>query len=386
MGALCVSTGTEVNGFATAFRHTGIEFTLIDRDSFPATNLVQNRTEFSTSEGSQYAGMEYGLRSAFDDETGTRSYHPYLLEWGADGERWQTVAEAQPDYTDHSYLVLPAGGGSTQWDVFYDYNRVATTQMQVSPRAKNLDQAVTITYPNGASVEGFDTRLRVNNAVSGWRRLRPAEVAVSNLKACDGPPMGWWDWLSSYPNDPPWCYRTATTHRQVSGSTVLGSFVVRKPGETVFPPPQNPPQPVAPRIVYNGVNQRDLQSCLASDAAACLDTVAGLAECVNARLVCNLYGPPPGGGGTAAAPAPMSDAQAASAATRTVGADPSARVDVRRATESGARDVVVVVGSGRAHSFAAGAERTYDGYRLTYDARTHHLVSGCLGTACALDR
>ncbi|MFB6445939.1 hypothetical protein, partial [Bacillus velezensis] len=39
--------------------------------------------------------------------------------------------------------------------------------------------------------------------------------------------------------------------------------------------------------VFNGVDQRALQTCMEEDPASCLDTVPGLAECVMTQDACN---------------------------------------------------------------------------------------------------
>jgi hypothetical protein len=139
--------------------------------------------------------------------------------------------------------------------------------------------------------------------------------------------------------------------REVYLATAYGSFPFCRKGDgvgtcpvyrdhvnevydaTIQEPASAEPDGISPIDIVNGVSQRALQACIDADVGNCAETVSGLAQCMAAKLQCNVssadltHGTPSVGGSPASAPTiAESEAIALALAGATNPDDPTNRV------------------------------------------------------------
>jgi hypothetical protein len=225
-----------------------------------------------------------------------------------------------------------------------------------------------------------------------WRLPYLGEVGLGEPKKCDTPPR-YEDWIYDVVNLPPDCF--TSSYKAVPGAAatdpaVLDSFGVGKPGTAVAAARTTaPPSTASVSGTHNGVDQRALAACLTARSLNCLEQVPGLAECVAARLICNVDGAP---SRVATAAEPMTADQAkqqAARAFRVLGGAPeptvtttSAATTRARTSVTGDRPVHVVASTARVASMAAANTNTYGGYVAIFDATDQSLLYACLGDDC----
>ena len=153
------------------------------------------------------------------------------------------------------------------------------------------------------------------------------------------------------------------------------------------------PQPVTPQATtasVNGVDQKQLAACMADDPGRCLDTVPGLAACVQARKVCNTNTRST----LAAKPTPITADTARQrvqtdirGATRPTSSTMTAADFARRTgvtlTVDGGAEIHVVTGDDTVTGFSRRAATTLRGYTAVYAAATGDLLYACLGSTCS---
>jgi hypothetical protein len=145
---------------------------------------------------------------------------------------------------------------------------------------------------------------------------------------------------------------------------------------------------------FNGVDQGALQSCLASDADACLATVPGLSECVVTVRICNAAAL--AAGGQAEDPAADADVSAADIRARAAAAfdvsgddvaveppapSPAGLTAAPRAVSGGGDDVWTVSSSSSTPGLQRGDHR-FAGFTARYSPHTGALVDACWGELC----
>lgn len=202
------------------------------------------------------------------------------------------------------------------------------------------------------------------------------------------------------PNTPPWCYVPTVATRAVTGNpTEIDYFQVAKPSSLQSSDSRAAPGfPVAPTsTVYNGVDQQALASCLATDASRCLQTVPGLAACVQEHSTCNVTAPVIGlrtTGVKATADSVRTSATRALGLSGNRSAGDTARVAVSTADDlaraanialigvAASDRVLVVTGKETVNRLHDRSLDAHHGYRLVYHETTGVLLDACLGSAC----
>lgn len=167
-----------------------------------------------------------------------------------------------------------------------------------------------------------------------------------------------------------------------------------KPGPTRAPASPLPPRSTG---TLNGVDQKALSRCLATDADTCLTSVPGLSACVQTAKVCNaaaLQSAPRSSARADSTPREVADigahaaesfgvAQSALRVTTETRA-PGAPATFGLSSQSpvaGDTNVVTVESSAPNH----GLEQrglTFQGFRATYSAGTGRLLDACWGQLC----
>jgi hypothetical protein len=209
-----------------------------------------------------------------------------------------------------------------------------------------------------------------------WHRFPAASTARVNDRQCYGP-------STMQTSQPPNCLNAGiTTIAGPGGFTELDNVAFTQPAAT--PLGKNTTRYEGPAVL-NGVDQHRLDACMQDSPSACLQTVPGLAECVQARLQCRAA--------DSAVESPKAKVRALSAAQAEASTraeimtsdgrslPDDVKLDVRPVSE---QDTIVVTGAdtvyGSRHDRSAMQE--YRGFAVTYRASTGAVVEVCLGTGC----
>ncbi|MFJ6919204.1 hypothetical protein ACIQUX_35280 [Streptomyces sp. NPDC101133] len=270
-----------IGGFAT-WRNVPIGFDQVDTST--ETVQVANYMRVTPKTGDMLAadGIEVGLYAEKTGKT-TQSYGPRWLEHAPGGGQVNTIqAGVNPNVADgrnHTYMTVRQEG-TDQWSVLYDFNMVGVTlNQQPVPRGNSnrIDVGLEVFGPKYTNVPAIANRMQFMDENKTWRRVTRANTATSvTLPACS----------TTY--KPPYCFSTKLTD-----STSFTEWNVSKPRSSTtsaqFGPVATATSASSQTVpaVFNGVDQRALQTCMEEDPAGCLDTVPGLAECVMTQDACN---------------------------------------------------------------------------------------------------
>lgn len=384
--ALCAIPGQPMFGLFATWRQYPMTF------NGPDYNYGWNILAFDTYDnnlpGNSYDYLEVGWRGQYDPDIGATAHDAYWLEQGLRGGEYiyeEHSLAAQPygsaaDGRNHSYMAL-ADSDTGQWDILYDYNAVGKTTVASGDRLSYIETGLMVNYEEQFFLANpIENRVQWQDGNGVFRRPALGESSQSHQNTCNAPPnpMSW-----GRPNTPPWCFTPTLGTRADTVGTAVDYWSVGKPTSLVAKAPAAGPAGNAGPAVYNGVDQRALAACMENDADACLTTVPGLARCVAARQVCNLTastGKSATGGreltldGAVAATKRMLAAGTVTARTTAAGPD-------RNTTNA---TVHVVTGTTTVKQFR-GRElpHEYQGFVLTFDARTGVLLHACLGKTCA---
>jgi hypothetical protein len=403
---MCIQPGEPMFGVFASWRQYPVSFT--GPDDAAIFQYVGWQTLNDQGSDDVYDYFELGWQAGFEPTFGT-TYSAYWQEDGPDTFEFHSLA-GQPGGTsadggNHTYMAL--AGDSGELDIFYDFNPVGVSNQAEGRRFGYAETGLDYFGQNTSSFgTPLENRVQLINGNNVWRRPRLAEVSTQEDNVCGNPPTaGSW----GQPNTVPWCFTSSLAARpSTDGPTEVDRFTVTKPVTAAanLPVPAQSsttggPAANGPAVVYNGVDQRKLAACMAGQADRCLQEVAGLAECVAARNVCNLAAAKVAGAGPAAG-RPMTAAQARTAAqgdlafgaagqSATAGrvmsmtAAAYAGATHARLDQVASTDVVHVVSGDQAVSGlqrSTPGERTYLGYRLVYHAATGTLLYACLGANC----
>ncbi|MFF6779015.1 hypothetical protein ACFY8W_36455 [Streptomyces sp. NPDC012637] len=271
-----------IGGFAT-WRNVPIAFDKVDTPNTTVTAANYLRLTPNTESSPFANNIEIGLYAEKTGKT-TSTYGPKWTELGKNGGKTKAITAgvdpAKPDGRNHTYMLLRQSTGD-QWDVLYDFNTVGTTtdQLKVVPGSTNrIDTGLELLGHQYIDVPQIANRMQFMDGNKTWRQVATKNTAkVVTLPAC------------SATKKPPNCINATLTD-----NTSFAQWTVSKPRKpaTVAPPATTfmaPPLAGATTspAVYNGVDQTALQQCLANDPDHCLETVAGLAECVRTIGQCN---------------------------------------------------------------------------------------------------
>lgn len=270
-----------IGGFAT-WRNVPITFDQVDTSAETVQVANYMRVTPNTEDTPAAENIEVGLYAEKTGKT-TQSYGPRWWELTTSGGQVYTIrAGVNPNVADgrnHTYMAVRQDGAN-QWFVLYDFNMVGVTLHQRPvPRGNpnRIDVGLEVIGPKYTNVPAIANRMQFMDENKTWRRVARANTATSvTLPACS----------TTY--KPPNCFTTKLTD-----STSFTEWNVSKPRSTTtsaqFGPAAAATSASARTVpaVFNGVDQRALQTCMEEDPAGCLDTVPGLAECVMTQDACN---------------------------------------------------------------------------------------------------
>ncbi|WP_192581516.1 RICIN domain-containing protein [Micromonospora sp. AMSO12t] len=402
---LCVKPAQPVFGVMGAWRQQPMSLAepgSYDPDANTMSNFVTWDPLSSSGSNPGYDYAELGWRGKWASDGNTTVHGAYWLEGGIENdeivEELYAINESDSTLADgstHTWMSL--GNSNGQWDMFYDFNPVGTTRLAAGNRTRDLEYGLLPQYAeNIALATGFENRLQILDGNSVWRRPRLGEVAQFQANICGQPDPYAIEYGET--NTPPYCFTTSLVPRASATAgdpAEVDRFVMGKPAVgTLASGPNVAADRSGPASVgtHNGVDQRRLAACMATDAARCLATVPGLAECVQARKVCNTTRR-----ATEVRGVPLSADKARQIAQQTV-MDDSAGIattsmsiaqllDRSKASLRGvdpSEQVHVVTGTGTVKSLSGRPDREFRGYAMVYQARTGRLLYACLGQTCAL--
>lgn len=398
---LCVQEDAPVSGVMVNFRQQPVSFTgpPPGSPSNPGYNNFSNQVNWnpvdSSGGDSGYDYEEMGWRASYTALTGSTAHTAYWLEGSETAEVYWPISRPDSTLADGSvHTWMSMGTSAGQWDVFYDFNLVGTTQHATGSRTRQLQTGLFAGYAEYAALATpFENRMQVFGNGT-WRRTRLVNVAAFPANICGQPDPR--SILAGEPNTPPYCFTTQLTPRVSnlpSSPTEVDRIQLGKPATGALALRPVTPQPVTPQATtasVNGVDQRQLAACMAEDPGRCLDTVPGLAACVQARKVCNVNTRSTLG----TKPAPITADTARQrvqtdvhGATRPVSSTMTAADFGRRTgvtlTVDGGAEIHVVTGDGAVTGFSRRAATNLRGYTAVYAAATGDLLYACLGTTCS---
>ncbi|WP_165945604.1 RICIN domain-containing protein [Micromonospora sp. KC606] len=403
--ALCVRSSGLASGVMGAWRQHPMRLSEAGSTT-PDANTLSNQINWNpvTSTGDEigYDYVEMGWRGDHRASTSATTHSAYWLETGLSNgwmvQEYHAIDEVDSTLDDSSmHTWMSLGNSDGEWDMFYDFNPVGTTRLATGGHTRDLQYGLMGQYDENTALDtAFEDRVQILGSEGLWRRPRVTEVAAFPANICGQP-----DPLTltlKKPHTPPHCFTTSLVTRPSStgGSAEVDRFVVGKPGvDSLALTSSVPPAPARPvGGVHNGVDQRALAACLAADATQCLTTVPGLAECVQARKVCNTtrrttaaakHGTPVTADvARQRARAAVGDRKAAAGVNTTTltAADVTRRSGTILNTVNGAEKVHVVTSDNPATGLSRQTDRSYAGYTMVYQAKTGRLLYACLGHSC----
>lgn len=392
--ALCVRPSQPLFGIIANWRHQPVSF------AGPDYNQLRNFLSWETSAPSggteEYDYFELGWSADYDAGTAATSHTAFWLEQNIDVYEFHSVAGGSTaDGVNHTYMALANDAG--QWDIFFDFNPVGSTSVADGAQLSYLESTVTSYYNEQILLaNGFENRLQVMTGNNIFRKVWAGESGMQETNTCYAPPN---PYLYGQPDSPPWCFTPRLALRQADGGLQADYFAVDKPQVTSVHT-AGPPTRQLSSEHFNGVDQTALASCLdsAADAAECLRTVPGPAQCVAARKICNndvAQAPRIPSHRRAFTPADAREAVSRLITTDTrIGITPE-RVAVLPVVQytvqtgkglshiASSEDVIVVAGDETVTSRTSRTgNRTYPGYQAAFDAATGALLHLCLGASC----
>ncbi|WP_260867963.1 hypothetical protein [Streptomyces sp. SAJ15] len=370
-----------IGGFAT-WRNVPITFDRVatPHETVQASNYLRVTPN---NEKSPFApNIEIGLYAEKTGKT-TSTYGPRWTELGKHGGRTKAItAGVNPNKADrrnHTYLTIRKDKGH-QWDVLYDFNQVGSTtdQLKVVLGLNRIDTGLEVMGPQYVNVPDIGDRMQFLDLNRTWHRIKTKNTAkVISLPGC------------GKQKKPPYCFKTRLT-----GGQSFTQWTVGKPRKQQAVPAAQETAPPAPTVsgsvprVFNGVDQRALQQCLAKDPDACLNTVPGLSRCVRTARVCNataLHAVPSSADPVAPAGVSASAVRARAAASFAVAPEGVSVTSARTPAEFPVASVGPRVWTVKSSHTTPGLEKRglrFTGFRATYSAQTGQLLEACWGQMC----
>jgi hypothetical protein len=137
---------------------------------------IDNRM-WGYTEGDESRWIEIGLRNGYDGANPCRCV-AYEATWSdVDGNlttnpeiRYMINPSDTPDGSTHSYEVLAQCNGlCPQWDVYYDYNYVGSSQLQHNGNMYDHQVGLETTLLDGAHADNFDNYVEYLDTGLTWR-------------------------------------------------------------------------------------------------------------------------------------------------------------------------------------------------------------------------
>ncbi|MFF6907580.1 hypothetical protein ACFY9Q_16710 [Streptomyces sp. NPDC012389] len=362
-------------GFAT-WRNIPIKFDQVDTSNTTVKFSNFLRLTPNTAASPFENNIEIGLYAEKTGKT-TQSYGPSWTEFGNSGGKTKAIKAgvnpSTPDGRNHTYMLLRKPSGD-QWDVLYDYNTVGTTtdQIKVIPGATNrIDIGMELLGQQYANVPVIADRMQFLDGNNTWRQIATKNTAkVVTLPAC------------STTNKPPKCINAKLTD-----ATTFSEWTISKPRTATSSIAREHTEDAArgnKTVIYNGVDQQKLHSCMANDPNNCLRDVPGLLECVNTYSDCNTESITAESANIGQA-APEADAQSirqrAAAAFRV----DATNVNIVKTTSpdgAGHSGSIWEVHSNQTTPGLAVSHKKFKGFTAKYSALTGDFLEACWGAMC----
>ncbi|WP_238432464.1 hypothetical protein [Micromonospora tarensis] len=360
-------------------------------------NSVDWKTLDSQGIDSRLDGFEFGWESLYSG--GLAEDNAYWVEYDGVSYEYYNLSgmpgASDADGRAHTYMVMP--GENSQLALYIDFNFAANTTKAESTRIGESSGGLYAQTIEAASFAGsFEHRMQMLDGNHVWRRPWVAETSTREIYPCGAPRNAP---ATGGPNTPPRCLDATAVAKAGTNPATVDYFKLSKPS---LQSAQNPPSSargIEVGDIYNGVDQRLLAECMASDPSRCMNSVPGLAECIAAHSVCNTTAKQARGGRHGVSKTTITEQQAlaltrksvvvpvgsllASVKARTIPAQ--AYVNARGVSAlSGAEgDVILVSGAGPVQGLLGRQTGLYHGYRLAFDSASGSLLHACLGATCS---
>ncbi|MFD9701271.1 hypothetical protein [Lentzea sp. NPDC059081] len=268
---MCATTAANMYGSFTAFI-----FPSVSHSTSSAGNAY-NATRVFTDDANMSTSYEAGLEVGWGSPTGATTYRAYWVDYTG-GYNYHPIGDFvnSPDGRQHNFMSLPHCDGCRSTDIFYDFNFAGTTKDGVNAASHHVVTGWDFSSSSYNDIAFTRTTNRIQwlNGNLTWERFSPAEVKT---RAPNGD--------CSIGSHPAYCWRFDTSVTQDGAGSVAAWEVTKSPvlaakAVAAKSLPQNDTS-------ASKVDQNRLQACIDHDASRCMDTVPGLRDCVQQRLVCN---------------------------------------------------------------------------------------------------
>lgn len=349
---LCATTSANMYGSFTTFMYPLVSHGSSAGNAYNSTRVFTDDVNMSTS-------YETGLDVGWGSPTGGTTYRAYWVDYTG-GYTYHPIGDfkTEPDDRPHTFMSLPHCDSCRSTDIFYDFNYAGTTKDGVNAASHHMVTGWLLTSDayNNITFARTSNRIQWLTGNMTWAKFPSAEVKT---RAPNGD--------CSIGSHPAYCWRFETnTARDASGAVV--SWDVTKPSVSSLNA-----TPAAQRSVQRSkVDQDRLQECIENDASQCMDTVPGLRDCVQKRLVCNETAAIESGIRMRSSALTVQDAKTTSVNFLVERKALSGNAEAVSAKDDGTTVTVSITGAVRE---LTGDRRSHERAELTFDRASHALLS-----------
>lgn len=209
---LCADVTFNMYGTFTSFRYP-----VVQHDA--GSGEAYNSTRFFTSD-TLATSYEFGLAVSWGSPTGNTAYSPYWVDYSAGYEYHALPGFTNtPDDRNHTFMTFPHCDGCRSWDLYYDFNYVATTREGQTPYSHNIVTGwdISATSPGSVGFPLTSNKIQWLNGNQVFSRFGRTGVSTRAPQGDCSPGA-----------HPDYCFRFDTTVG-VDGQAAVASWDVAKP-------------------------------------------------------------------------------------------------------------------------------------------------------------
>ncbi|WP_157983506.1 hypothetical protein [Nocardiopsis sp. TNDT3] len=329
---------------------------------------------------------------------GIELYGPYWEELSGWEQQYHAIypvrGPADPDGTNNTYMIMRSDINHP-WDIFYNYNHIDYSSMAGLSRIYDVHFMLGSFDPNNTRINKLEARIQYLTGNQYWTRFLMEDVATDmSTTSCSA--AGAVEEL---------CLNSLTHSTEETGR-LFSHWELEKPGisSSASQETEHTLEGASSRIsasaedsaeTINGVNQKELKNCMENSPDSCLQDVAGLADCVENREICNTMSNPVNMDPSTTRSHEISVSEEdirtrASSRYSVAGSELNISATNKRSFEENYGTTLPTAWESDAPLWLVTTDSTvtinsnlqYEGVRAVYDATTGQLVHACSGSNC----
>lgn len=392
---LCVRSEQPIFGLMDTWQQHQINYSGTTYSNM--LNFLRWGTLDSQGADSQPDGFEFGWESRYSSSP--REENAYWVEQNIGSYEYHNLSSVPggsgANGRLHTYMVVP--GEDSQHTLYFDFIPVANTTKAESTKIGESSGGLFAETVEAATFPApFEHRMQLFDGNNVWRRPWVAEVSTHEVYPCDAPRNAP---ATGGPNAAPRCLNASMVSKTGTSPLAVDYFAISKPSPATLGTSTLTGPHIVANEIYNGVDQRALANCMASDPSRCIHEVPGLAECVKAHKACNMTtqhsleqrktGRPTVSKKQALKLARQAmvvsgDTPFVATKARVMSTTEYTRAADAPALRESKGNVVVISGNEAVRSLLGRVVEGYSGYTLAFSESTGALLHACLGTACPI--